>query len=273
MSTFVKKTNFLGLAEEARLIRKGILEMVYRTKSSHVGSCFSIVDILTVLYHSVLSIPSPADHNRDIFILSKGHAAAALYVCLASRNFFPKKMLNDFCENGASIAGHVIKNALPGIEATSGSLGHGLPMLAGMALANKGNNRWFCCLLGDGECDEGSVWESAAFCSQFKLSKITAIIDCNNQQGLGYTDSIMKKDLRKRWEAFGWEVAEVNGHDYSELLSVLAYSRARNTDKPFTLIANTVKGKGVSWMEDSLDWHYKSPNEEQFKNALLEIEL
>ena len=179
------------LALEAKKIRKIILTLISKTNSSHVGSCFSIADILTVLYNNILSISSPDDPNRDIFILSKGHAAVALYATLASRGFISPELLETYAQNGSSLAGHVVKGSAPGIEATAGSLGHGLSLLAGFALANKDNNRNFYCLLGDGECNEGSVWEAASFCSQFKLNKVTVIIDCNKQQGLGYTADII----------------------------------------------------------------------------------
>ncbi len=262
------------LAFEAKNIRKMILKLISQTNSSHVGSCFSIADILTVLYKNILEISAPDDPNRDIFILSKGHAAVALYAALASRGFISAELLETYARDGAKLAGHVIKDSAPGIEATAGSLGHGLSMLAGFALANKLNNRKFYCLLGDGECNEGSVWEAASFCGHFKLNNVTAIIDCNKQQGLGHTAGIMDmRNMAERWRAFGWEAIEVDGHNYDELQKVFTYSHSRrDSAKPLAIIASTIKGKGVSWMEDNLAWHYKSPTAEQLQSAIIEID-
>lgn len=262
------------LALEAKKVRKIILAMISKTKSSHVGSCFSIADILTVLYKNILSITAPNDPNRDIFILSKGHGAVALYATLASCGFFEMELLETYAQDGSKLAGHVIKDCAPGVEATAGSLGHGLSLTAGFALANIKNERRFYCLLGDGECNEGSVWEAAAFCSQFKLNKVTAIIDCNKQQGLGRAVDIMDmSNMAERWQAFGWETIEVDGHNYDELQKVFAYSHSsRDSLKPLAIIANTIKGKGVSWMENKVEWHYKSPTEEQSQQAIIEID-
>ncbi len=264
----------VGLALEAKKIRKNILTMIAKTKSSHVGSCFSIADILTVLYKNILSILNPTDPNRDIFILSKGHAAVALYSTLASCGFISQEVLETYAQDGCKLAGHVIKGSAPGIEATAGSLGHGLSMIAGLALANKKNERRFYCLLGDGECNEGSVWEAASFCSHFKLNKVTAIVDLNKQQGLGHTDDIMNmNNMAERWNAFGWEAIEVDGHNYDDLQKVLSYSHShRDSVKPLAIIAHTIKGKGVSWMENKLEWHYKTPNEAQLELAINEID-
>ncbi len=261
------------LKKEAREIRKKILKMITKSKSSHIGSCFSIVDIVTVLYNETLSISSHDDPDRDIFILSKGHAAAALYATLAQRNFFSSEILDSYSEDGSLLAGHVIKGCVPGLEATVGSLGHGFPMVGGFALANKGNTRKFYCLVGDGECNEGSIWEAANFCSQFKLNNLTVIIDCNKQQGMGYTTDIMNMDnMKERWSACGWETIEVDGHNFDELKKVFAYSCSRTSNQPLAIIAHTIKGKGISWMEDRIEWHYRPPTDEELKKALLEIE-
>lgn len=257
----------------AQSTRKKVLEMIFKSKSIHLGPCFSIVDILTVLYQTTLAINSPDDPGRDIFMLSKGHAAAALYAALAERHFFSEQLLETYCVDGSMLAGHVIRNCLSGVESTGGSLGHGLPMLAGFALANRHNQRRFYALLGDGECNEGTVWEAANFCNQFKLSNVTVIIDANKQQGLGYTVDIMEmRNLVERWSACGWEAIEVDGHDFEALQKVFSYSRSvRSTTKPLAIVAHTIKGKGVSWMEDNIDWHYKSPTPEQFANAMAEL--
>lgn len=264
----------IELALEAKKIRKNILRMVVKTKSSHVGSCFSIVDILTVLYKNILLISDQNDPKRDIFILSKGHAVAALYSVLLSCNIIKQEAIETYAQDGSKLAGHAILASVPGIEATAGSLGHGLPLTAGLALANKENTRHFYCLLGDGECNEGSVWEAASFCSHFKLNKVIAIVDCNKQQGLGYTADIINMDnMAERWKSFGWETVEVDGHNFDDLQKILLYShRHRDSLKPLAIIAHTTKGKGVSWMEDKLEWHYKSPDDSQLELAINEID-
>src|SRR3989344_1684323 len=175
------------LSLEAKKIRKIILQMISKSKSSHLGTCFSIVDILTVLYKNILSIPSVKDPSRDIFLLSKGHGAVALYATLGACGFFDMEILETYAQDGSKLAGHVIKDCLPGVEATTGSLGHGLSLTAGFALANTKNERRFYTILGDGECNEGSVWEAVNFAHQFKLGHLTAIVDMNKQQCIGNT--------------------------------------------------------------------------------------
>lgn len=259
----------------AQEIRKSIIQMIAATKSSHVGSCFSITDIVTVLFSSLLRYDptNPKKADRDIFLLSKGHAAVALYATLAQFGFFPKERLLEYATDGSLLAGHVIKDALPGIEATAGSLGHGLSMAAGFAMANKDNDRRLYCLVGDGECNEGSVWEAALFAAHNKLKNLTVIVDVNKQQGLGNTSDILNMDtMAERWQAFGWEAEVVDGHDHAALEAVFKKHRDKTSNKPSAIIANTVKGKGVSWMENSLDWHYKSPSPEQLAAALIELD-
>ncbi len=261
------------LRVEAAEIRKKIVQMIAKSKSSHIGSALSIVDILTVLYKETLSIPSVTDPMRDIFILSKGHAAAALYATLAQCNFFPSELLETYGEDGTKLAGHVIKDCVPGVEATAGSLGHGLSLITGFALANKHNGRKFYALVGDGECNEGSIWEAANFARQFNLHNLTVFVDCNRQQGMGYTHDIMNMDnMGARWAAAGWETIELNGHDMKELQKVCSYSRSRTGEKPLAIIAHTIKGCGVSWMEDKIEWHYRPPTEEEAKKAIDEID-
>ena len=266
--------SFDDLKMKSKEMRKDILEMVSKTKSSHIGSCYSVVDILNVLYNDTFKNFDCAYPDRDIFILSKGHAAVALYTAMASRGFIPRSVLSTYAQNESTLAGHIAKNCLPGIEATAGSLGHGLPMLAGYAYANKNNKRKFYCLVGDGECNEGSVWEAADFCANFQLAHVTVLIDCNKLQGLGFTKDVLLQNLPEKWSSCGWEIKEIDGHNLADIKTVLDYSQSeRNITKPLAIIAHTVKGKGVSWMENSLDWHYKSPNEEQYKIALAEIAL
>lgn len=257
-------------------IRRNILKAIYRTKSSHIGSCFSIVEILTALYFKLMNI-NPRnfrDENRDIFILSKGHAAVALYSVLTEAGFCDSSSLDNYAENGTKLAGHVIKNSLPGVEVSSGSLGHGLPLAAGFALgAQLGNkNRRVFCLMGDGECNEGSVWEAVMFATQHKLGNLCIVVDFNNQQGMGEAQKIISQtNLSERFKAFGCTTYDVDGHDFDELLKV--FSQIKSSTVPVAVIAKTTKGKGVSFMENSVDWHYKSPTDEQYDQALNELTL
>ena len=234
------------LSLEAKKIRKIILQMISKSKSSHLGTCFSIVDILTVLYKNILSIPSVKDPSRDIFLLSKGHGAVALYATLGACGFFDMELLETYAQDGSKLA----------------------------ALANINNERRFYTILGDGECNEGSVWEAANFANQFKLKNLTAIIDCNKWQCIGRSAEVMNMDnMAERWRACGWETIELDGHNYDELQKVLAYSHGpRESTKPLAIVAHTIKGKGVSWMEDKLEWHYKFPDPEQLQQAIAEID-
>lgn len=266
------------LHSRAKIIRKNILEILNRSKSSHVGSCFSIVDLLVVLYGRILNIKSSntLDPNRDIFMLSKGHAAVALYAVLVEFGFAPGKILDTYGQDGTVLAGHVTKNCLNGIENTAGSLGHALSMTAGMAWAAKISSeekRRFYCLMGDGECNEGAVWETAMFASHHQLNNLIAIVDYNKQQGMGISDNVIDfKNMAERWRAFGWEVAEIDGHSLDEIeKTLMALSDSKKTN-PKLLLANTTKGKGVSFMEDKVVWHYKSPDQEELDSAIKEIE-
>lgn len=259
-------------------VRKNIIKILHRSKASHVGSCFSIVDLLVVLYNRILNVNpiNPQDPKRDIFLLSKGHAAVALYCVLAENNFVNQKILDTYGQDESILAGHVVKNSIPGIEATAGSLGHALSMAAGMSLAAQradDDKRRFYCLMGDGECNEGSVWEAAMFASHFKLNNLIAIVDYNKQQGMGESCSVIDfGDMANRWRAFGWEVLEINGHDFEQVENAFIKLKTSKELTPKLLLANTIKGKGVSFMEDKVDWHYKSPNQEQLEVALKEIE-
>ena len=255
-------------------IRKKIVRMAFLSKNSHVGCALSCADILAVLYFDVLSIdPQNPKESRDKFILSKGHAASALYATLAARGYFSESVLDSYCQDGGVLPGHATKDCVPGVEVSTGSLGHGLSMGAGMALAaqhDKKEAKIFV-LLSDGECDEGAVWEAALFSSHHKLDNLVAIIDYNTFQGLGKTSDVLNLEpLQEKWEAFGWSVLRVDGHNYSELKEALTNIPKENT-KPTLVIANTIKGKGVSYMENKLDWHYKSPDEEQYNTAIAEL--
>ncbi len=261
------------LKQIAKNIRLNILDMITKSNSSHIGSCFSIVEILTALYFEILNINpnDPYNENRDIFVLSKGHAAVSLYATLAEAGFISKERLSEYAQNGSILCGHIIKKSLPGIEVSSGSLGHGLSIVAGMAWASKKNNdnRKFYCILGDGECNEGSVWEAVMFATQNKLDNLTIIIDFNNQQGMGDATKIIDQtNICERLDAFGCNAKIIDGHSFLEILKVFD---KKNIEKPRAIVLKTIKGKGVSFMENSIDWHYKTPNSEQYELAKKEL--
>lgn len=257
-------------------IRKKILGMKFKSQSSHIGSALSCVDILTVLYFKILNInpKNSKEENRDRFILSKGHAASALYATLARRGFFSEEMLKDYCQDGCSIASHSTRDCLPGVEVSTGSLGHGLPIGTGMALAGKkdGKKHRVFVLMSDGECDEGSNWEAALFASHHKLDNLIAIIDYNKLQALGKTNEVLNLEpLKEKWASFGWSVEEVNGHDFSKIENT--FERVPFKDnKPNLIIAHTIKGKGVSFMENKIEWHYKSLDNNSFDSAIKELD-
>jgi transketolase len=262
--------------ELATRIRRHVLEMTHRARSSHVGSSLSMADILAVLYGRVLRIKpeDPRWPERDRFILSKGHGAAAVYAALAERGFFSVKELETFYQNGSALAGHITHTGVAGVEASTGSLGHGLAMGCGMALAGKRDAcdyRVFV-MLSDGECDEGSTWESALFAPHHQLDNLVVIIDYNKIQSLDRVEhTLALEPFREKWKAFGWSVHEIDGHDLGEIeatLSAVPFEKAR----PSCVIAQTTKGKGVSFMEDSVFWHYQSPNTEELHRALQELE-
>lgn len=263
------------LENKSRLIRREILQMVARVRSSHIGGSFSVADILTALYFKILKInpKHPENSKRDLLVFSKGHCAAALYAVLAERGFFPKSVLEDYFTNGKLLTGHPTKGCLPGVETSTGSLGHGLPMGAGMAFAakyDKSPSRVFV-IMSDGECDEGSVWEAALVASHNRLDNLVAIIDYNKLQAFGrISDVLSLEPLKKKWESFGWAVKEIDGHNFDEILSafeVLPFEKG----KPSVVIAHTIKGKGVSYMENKLEWHYKNPQGEEVNIALREL--
>ncbi|HEX3542536.1 MAG TPA: transketolase [Acidimicrobiales bacterium] len=257
----------------ARRVRRHVLDMTHRGNSSHVASALSITDILAVLYASVLRVqPSQPDWpGRDRFVLSKGHAGASVYATLAECGFFDVSRLDDHCRDGSLLSGHVSHKGVPGVELSTGSLGHGLPICAGLALAAKLDDRSsrVFCLLSDGECDEGSVWEAALFAAHNRLSQLCAIIDYNGLQSLGTTeDTIRLEPLAEKWRAFGWSAIEVDGHDHPQLRAVLP---AIDPDKPSVVLAHTTKGKGVTFMENSVLWHYRSPQGEDYERACRQL--
>jgi transketolase len=256
--------------ELALNIRKHALHMINRARSSHLGSSLSMADILAVLYGGVLNV-SPATVNspdRDRFILSKGHACASLYAVLAERGFFPIEWLETFYQNGSRLAGHAT-TSVPGVEFSTGSLGHGLPVACGMALSAKrdGHTYRIVTVLSDGECDEGSVWEAALFAPQHRLDNLTVIVDYNKIQSLGNVCDVMELEpFKEKWECFGWSVGRIDGHDHEQLIETLSKDPA-GTGKPRCVIADTVKGKGISFMENDLLWHYRAPDAGEFVRA------
>jgi transketolase len=260
----------------ANRVRRRVLEMICRAKSSHIGSVFSMVDILAVLYEKVLRVdPCHPDWiDRDRFILSKGHACAGLYAALAERGFFPASWLDEFFANGGRLAGHATHWGVPGVEASTGSLGHGLSLACGMAIAGKRDNLFYrvFALLSDGECDEGSTWEAALFAPHHRLDNLVAIIDYNKIQSFGRVEEVLDLEpLAKKWESFGWGVREIDGHDLVQIEEVLS-SIPLQQGRPTCIIAHTVKGKGVSFMEDKVLWHYRCPDAEERRLAFAELE-
>ena len=259
----------------AKKIRRHALHMIHRAKSSHLGSAYSMADLLAVLYGKILRInphkPDAAD--RDRFVLSKGHACAALYAVLAERGFFPKEWLQNFYQDGERLAGHATHVGVPGVEVSTGSLGHGLPLACGMALVGKRDrqaHRIFT-LLSDGECDEGSTWEAALFAPHHGLDNLIAIIDYNHIQSLGPVKEVLDLEpFAAKWKAFGWAVREIDGHDCAQIESTLI-NLPFEPGKPTCVVAHTVKGKGVSFMENKLLWHYRSPDAEEMALALAEL--
>jgi transketolase len=259
----------------AAAIRAHAVEMVHRAKASHIGGCLSSADLLAHLYTYFLDIDPrrPTDENRDRFIMSKGHAAAVFYAALAERGFFDPAKLKGYCEDGAVLGGHVSHFGNPGVEASTGSLGHGLPIGCGIALAGKRAHRRFrtVVMMSDGECNAGVVWEAAMFAATQRLSALTAIVDHNKLQGFGRVSDV--HDLTPfdaKWRDFGWAVREIDGHDHTVIRKTFS-QLPFNPRKPSVIIAHTIKGKGVSFMSNRLEWHYRSPDDEQRDRALEEI--
>lgn len=253
-------------------LRKNVIDMIIEGKGGHIGGDMSVIDILIELYFEQMNI-SPEnidDPDRDLFVMSKGHSVEALYTVLAAKGFFPiEQVISEFSKFGSKFIGHP-NNKLPGIEMNSGSLGHGLPVCVGMALAGKMDERPYrvYTVMGDGELAEGSVWEGAMAANQYKLDNLCAIVDRNRLQISGCTEDVMAHDSQEeRWGSFGWHVISVNGHDYNELRA--AFEEAKNTKgAPTVIIANTVKGYGSPVMENKAAWHHKVPNAEEYAQIL-----
>lgn len=269
-----ENTSNLNYKILATQIRAHALKMVHRARSSHIGGSLSMADLLAVLYGGVLRVdPSqPSWPDRDRFILSKGHAVAAFYAALAERGFFPLEWLDTFYQDGSHLLGHSTYG-VPGVEASTGSLGHGLSIGCGMALASKRDERPYrvFVLLGDGECDEGSTWEAVLFAPHHQLDNLVAIVDYNKIQSLGTVREVLDLEpLAEKWQAFGWAVREIDGHDFTQIESALQ-SVPFESGQPSCVITHTVKGKGVSFMENMLVWHYRHPSDEELRQALAEL--
>lgn len=263
-------------AEFARAIRAHALRMVYRSHASHIGTCLSVADLLAVLYACVLRVDpqNPQWEERDRFIMSKGHAAAITYAALAERGFFPLQWLNSYCEDGSKLGGHVTRYGMPGVELSTGSLGHGLPVGCGMALAGKRDAKSYrvFVLISDGELDEGSNWEAALFAAHHRLDNLLVIVDYNKIQSFGTVEEVLDlQPLAEKWRAFRWAVREIDGHDYAQIEDALV-SAPFASGRPGVIIAHTVKGKGVSFAEDTYVWHSNTVSDEIFARALAELE-
>lgn len=258
-------------------IRKHVVRMTHRGKSSHVASALSIADITAALYSKVMQLKpeDPKWAGRDRFILSKGHAGSVVYAALAEREFFPVEWLQEHYQNGSLLSGHVSHKGIPGVELSTGSLGHGLPVGTGMALAlkrSKRSERVFV-LLSDGECDEGSNWEALLFAAHHQLSNLVAIIDYNKIQSLApVSETLGLEPFTDKLRSFGWRTVEVDGHDCNALADVLDVNPI-TFEQPTCVVAHTIKGKGVSFMEDNpVLWHYRSPQGEEYEAAMDELE-
>ena len=262
----------------AWLIRRNGLEMSRISRGSHIGSVFSVAEIIAVLYTGILHVDpkNPQMPERDRLILSKGHAGSAVYAALAETGFFPVEELKNHYANGSILSGHVSHKGIPGVEVSTGSLGHGLSIGAGMAMGARMNGEdwrtWV--VLGDGECDEGSVWEAALQAAQFRLDRLVAVVDYNHMQSLFTVEKTLQLEpFEDKWRDFGWNAQSVDGHDVRALRA--AFERAKGNagnGKPSVVLAHTVKGKGVSFMENNILWHYRTPQGEEYEAALKELE-
>lgn len=261
--------------ELAKRIRRHAVRMTNLGGSSHVGSVLSMADIVAVLYGGIMRIDAskPNQPNRDRFILSKGHAGAGIYAALAESGFFPIEWLEKHCADGSVLSGHVSHKGVPGVELSTGSLGHGLPVGAGMAYGAKLDDagRRVFVVLSDGECDEGSTWEAVMFSSHHKLDNLVAIVDYNKIQSLApVAETLALEPFADKWRAFGWSVIELDGHDHNALYANLS-NLPKVVGKPTCILAHTIKGKGVSFMERSVLWHYRTPRGSEYDEALNEL--
>ncbi len=270
--------NLEELTKISQELRIKILKSSSRDKIPHLGSCLSCIDILTALYWREVNInpKNPYSELRDRVILSKGHAAPALFHVLALKGFIEKNAIDEFGKDGSYFHEHPPKpGIIPGVEAATGSLGHGLPISLGIAKSGKIKNNKFrvYTIIGDGECNEGSIWEAALLAPKLKLNNLTVFVDYNKWQATGRSNEITNLEpLKGKWDAFGWHVQEIDGHNFMQITKSLNKSKLE-TEKPSIIIANTIKGKGVSFMQDDNNWHYKTPNELELSDAIQEISL
>ena len=260
--------------ELALRLRRHAVRMCAAGGTAHVGSNLSMADIVAVLYGEVLRVDParPAWPDRDRFILSKGHACACVYAVLAERGFLPFAMLDEHYGNGSQLSGHISHKGVPGVEFSTGSLGHGLGVGAGMALQLRraGGRQRVYAILSDGECDEGSVWEAALFAAHHRLSNLCAVVDYNRLQGIGAVSDILDLEpFALKWRAFGWTVLQVDGHDHDALKQ--AFAEAARGERPTCILADTIKGRGVSFMENAVLWHYRAPKGAELEAALREL--
>ena len=272
----MKITQVEQLQKMTKTVRKEIIEQVYKAQSGHPGGSLSIADILTVLYFNELNIDpkNPKWDNRDRVVLSKGHCSPALYSCLANRGFFEIKELEEFRSIEGKLQGHPDMNKVLGVDMTTGSLGQGLSAANGMAISaklDKKNYRVYC-ILGDGEIEEGQIWEAAMASSKYKLDNLCVVIDNNNLQIDGTIGEVMNSyPIDEKFKSFGFQVINIDGHNIEEIIK--SFEVAKNIkDRPTCIIAKTIKGKGISFMENEVQWHGKAPNEEQYKQAIKELE-
>ena len=263
------------LKDISKKVRRNIIEEVYGANSGHPGSSLSCVEILTVLYFNQMNInpENPKTENRDKLVLSKGHASPALYSVLAQRGYFEIEELKEFRKLGSRLQGHPDVKKLPGVDMSAGSLGQGLSSACGMAIGNKLNkndNRVYC-ILGDGEIEEGQIWEAAMTAAHYKLDNLCVIIDNNNLQIDGKIEDVINPyPIDKKFESFGFKVLKCDGHDEQDLINIFEEAKTIK-NKPVVIIAKTIKGKGISYMEDKAEWHGKAPSEEQYIQALNEL--
>lgn len=269
MKTEELKTNILN-------IRKNIIEMIYKAQSGHPGGALSCADILAVLYFCEMNVDinNPKDENRDRLVLSKGHASTALYATLAEKGFISKEELTGFRNINSILQGHPDMKKIPGVDMTTGSLGQGLSVSNGMAIAGKMDNKDYrvYCIMGDGEIEEGQIWEAAMTASHYKLDNLCAIVDNNNLQIDGkITDVMNPTPIAEKFKSFGFNVININGNDIDEILS--AFEKARTAKgRPTAIIAKTIKGKGISFMENQASWHGKAPSQSEYENAMQELQ-
>lgn len=269
----LKLSNVENLEEKARNVRKSIIEMVYQASSGHPGGSLSITDILTVLYFSEMRINNFNDKNRDRLVLSKGHCSTALYAVLAEKGVIPKEDLKEFRKINSYLQGHPDMNKIPGVDMSSGSLGQGLSVANGMALAGKLDKKDYrvYCVMGDGEIQEGQVWEAAMTSRHYKLDNLCVIVDNNNLQIDGAISEVMNPyPIDKKFESFGFKTLVINGHNFDEILNAFEIAKEIK-GMPTAIIAKTIKGKGISYMENQVGWHGKAPNEEEYNLAMEEL--